>query len=118
MKPTEALDSISDWVVITRQMALQTLRSTGLIDQSAEELVPMEGAVQDAFSPISPPDGFRENLRENLLLAAQQRSSGLAIEYPTPFREGIILGISAGILAALVAALVLVLRSRMPNTAH
>ncbi|MGI5915577.1 MAG: hypothetical protein ACOX9A_03910 [Anaerolineae bacterium] len=116
-RPTRVLENSPEWVTATRRKALQMLRSVGLIPERPEALGQIEGAVQGAFSPIHPPAQFRESLRQNLMLAAQQRSSGLSIEYPTPVRESIILGVSAGVLAALVAVLVLVLRSRATASA-
>jgi hypothetical protein len=71
-----------------------------------------EGAVQGALRPVEPSPTFREGLRGNLSLAAQHKVSGLVVEYPKPFREGIILGLFTGLLAAAVAALLLVIRSR------
>lgn len=66
----------------------------------------------DAMYRVRPAASFRDALQENLVLAAQQRASGLEIEYPKAFREGMILGISAGLLAAVVATLVLLFRSK------
>jgi hypothetical protein len=85
-------------------------------DQAAETLsVPpqFEGAVQVALPKVEPSARFRENLRGNLALAAQHKMTGFVIEYPRPFREGIILAISAGLLAVVGGTILLViLRSR------
>jgi len=72
-----------------------------------------EGAVQGALRPVEPSASFRAGLRGNLTLAAQHKMSGLVVEYPKPFREGVILGLSTGLLAAVVTALVLIFRSRL-----
>jgi hypothetical protein len=75
-------------------------------------LGPVEDAVQVALHPVEPSADFRQSLHSNLAMAAQHRMAGLVIEYPHPFRESLILGISAGLLAATLAVLLLVLRSR------
>ena len=75
----------------------------------------LEGEMQLALTPVRPSPGFREGLRSNLTLAAQRRMSDLVIEYPKPYRQGIILGVSAGLLAATIAAVVLVFHSRMAS---
>ena len=77
-----------------------------------KELEELEGAVIHAFPPVEPSLRFREHLRSNLSVAAEGRVSGLIIEYPRPYREGIILGVSAGALLALVTGLILWWRSR------
>ena len=92
---------------------VQTLQEAGLWPRHQNTFNQLEGAVQEALSPVRPPANFRQGLRENLALAAKGKMSGLAIEYPKPFREGIILGISAGFLAAIITTLVIILRSRL-----
>lgn len=71
-----------------------------------------ESAVQGVLRPVEPSARFRESLRGNLALAVQHKAAGLVIEYPKPFREGIILGVSTGLLAAAIAAILLFFRLR------
>lgn len=92
---------------------VQALRRLARRENGLDSLGSLEGAVQVALPPVRPPARFRESLRENLALAAQRKMSGLVIEYPRPFREGMVLGISVGIAAATAAALVVLLRSRL-----
>ena len=91
------------------------LRVMGLLPYSPEGFEPLEGAVQGALPPVEPSNGFREGLRDNLAIAARRRISGLVVEYPSPFRQIIILGISAGLVAATIATLLLVRRTRPAN---
>jgi hypothetical protein len=72
----------------------------------------VEGAVRGALTPVKPPPGFRTHLQNNLELAARGRLSGLALEYPKPYREGILIGLSAGLLAILTAAIAIILHVR------
>ena len=69
--------------------------------------------MQGALRPVEPSASFREGLRGNLALAAQHKMAGLVVEYPKPFREGIVLGLSTGLLAAAIAVIVLLFRSRL-----
>ncbi len=87
----------------------------GVLPYSPEGLEPLEGAMQDVLPPVEPSDSFRQGLRDNLAIAAQRRISGLVVEYPNPFRQVIILGISAGLVAATIATLLLVRRTRPVN---
>jgi len=89
----------------------QQLQEAGLLPIS-EPLEPLEDVVQTALHPVGPSPSFRENLRSNLLIAAERKITGLVIEYPRPFREGIVLGLSMGLLATILATLALVFRSR------
>lgn len=73
----------------------------------------MQDAVEDALPSVHPSDRFRQNLRENLNLAAQRQVQGLMIEYPRPFREAVIIGISIALFATFTAALVFALRSHL-----
>jgi hypothetical protein len=73
----------------------------------------IEGAVRGALTPVKPPPGFRDNLHNNLQLAAKGRISGLALEHPKPYREGILIGLSAGLLAILTAIITIILRVRI-----
>jgi hypothetical protein len=82
---------------------------------SEREDIPLddvEGAVRGALTPVKPPPGFRAHLQDNLELAAKGRLSGLALEYPKPYREGILIGLSAGLLAILTAAIAIILHVR------
>jgi hypothetical protein len=79
-------------------------------------LKPLESAVQDALRPVEPSARFRESLRSNLSFAARRKITGLVIEHPRPFREGIVLGVSAGLLVATIATLVMVLRSHLAGS--
>jgi hypothetical protein len=72
-----------------------------------------ESAVRGVLRPVEPSASFRESLRGNLALAVQRKAAGLVIEYPKPFREGVILGVSTGLLAAAIAAVVLFFRLRL-----
>lgn len=78
----------------------------------------LENAVQSVLRPVEPSASFRESLRGNLALAMQHKASGLVIEYPKPFREGVLLGVSTGLLALAVAAIALLLRLRLCETKH
>jgi len=84
----------------------------GLLPPSIEAAEELEDRVQVVLKPVSPSPDFRAGLANNLQFAAQHKLAGLAVEYPRPFREGILLGVSAGLLAAAVTITVLVLRSR------
>lgn len=77
-----------------------------------ENLVDLEGAVQSTLAPVQPQSGFRENLRENLALAARGRAVGLAVDAERGVRKSLILGIIAGLLAVAIAALVVSSRYR------
>ncbi len=72
----------------------------------------IEGAVRGALTPVKPPPGFRAHLQNNLELAAKGRLSGLALEYPKPYREGILIGLSAGLLAIVSAIIAIILHVR------
>jgi len=78
----------------------------------------LEGQVQGALASVEPSPDFRDSLRQNLELAATHRSSGIAIEYPRPYRGGIALGISAGVAAAVIAAVALIVHARRPAGAE
>ncbi|MBC7235883.1 MAG: hypothetical protein H5T69_08575 [Chloroflexi bacterium] len=75
-----------------------------------EELDQLEGIVRGALSPVKPSPGFRASLHSNLDLAARSHIADLALEYPRPYRQGILLGLSAGLVAVLTAIVVLFLR--------
>ena len=98
-----------------RKRAGDRLRTMGFLPCSLEGIQPLEGAVQNALPPVEPSTGFRQALRDNLAIAAQRKMSGLVVEYPSPLRQVVILGISAGIVAATIATLVLVRRARPAN---
>jgi hypothetical protein len=93
-----------------RRRLFHNLRAWGVVRIDPEELDQLESAMGGAMHQVRPSTDFRSHLRDNLALAARQRVSGLAIEYPPPVRQGIILGLSAGLLAATVTALVFILR--------
>ncbi len=88
----------------------QRLELVGLLPPPDEEPEPLKSAVQVALQPIRTPSNFRQSLRNNLTIAAQHRMSGLVVEYPRPWRQGVMLGLSLGFLAATVAAFVLLFR--------
>lgn len=88
----------------------QRLEIAGLLPPSDEEAEPLKSAVQVALQPVQTPSDFRQSLRNNLTIAAQHRMSGLVIEYPRPWRQGIVLGLSLGILAVTITAFVLLFR--------
>ena len=93
--------------------AVDVLKGPRLWPKRPKTLDQLEGAVQVALPPVKPTADFRRNLRSDLALAAQSKVSGLVIEYPKPFREGIILGVAAGLFAAAVTAIVLLFHSRL-----
>ncbi|MFH1086559.1 MAG: hypothetical protein V1772_12465 [Chloroflexota bacterium] len=95
-----------------RKRFLRNLRALGVIRTRPEEFEGLEDAMLGTMSPVAPSSGFRSRLRDNLALAARQRSVGLAVEYPAPVRQGIILGLSAGVAAAMVALLLILWQSR------
>jgi len=97
---------------------LGRLRDSGSAskDPDSTDVLEIESAVWGALRPVAPSANFREALRNNLSFAAQGQRAGLSIEYPKPFREGILLGVSVGLLAATVATLVLVFRSRLSGS--
>lgn len=99
----------SRWAAIRREAA-QRLRGRGPLPR--EEWIDLEGAVQGTLQPVQPQSGFRENLRENLALAARGRSTGLAVAPPTEVRQSLYLGITAGLLAVAIAALLVFSRYR------
>jgi hypothetical protein len=100
-----------------RKRLLRALRALGVLRTPAQELEHVEDAMLEALPPIAPRDDFRNQLRDNLALAARQRVANLAIEYPSPVRQGILLGLSAG-LATAMFALFLVWRSRRSGAMH
>ena len=85
-------------------------------DLAPRQIDQIEGDVKSVLPRVAPPASFRKSLGDNLALAAQQQMAGLAIEYPRPFRQGIILGASAGVLVVALAVLTLVFRSRLSNS--
>lgn len=95
-----------------RRRLFQNLRALGVVRVRPEELEDLELAMEGALHQVHPTADFRTHLRQNLALAARQRVSDLAVEYPRPLRQGIILGVSAGLLAATVAAIVFIVRGR------
>lgn len=90
----------------------QRLEITGLLplSDSDEEPEPLKNAVQIALQPVETPSNFRKSLRNNLTIAAQHRMSGLVVEYPRPWRQGVVWGLSLGLLAATITAFVLLFR--------
>ncbi len=86
-------------------------RSTGPAGRR-EGMGDLEGAVQSTLAPVRPQSGFRENLRENLALAARGRATGLAVDAEPDVRQSLYLGITAGLLAVAIAALVVFSRYR------
>jgi len=76
------------------------------------DMEPIEGTVQNALHPVEPPRGFREALRDNLRVAAQQRQTGLRVEYPRPIRQVIWLTVSLGVVVATVTTVLLARRGQ------
>jgi hypothetical protein len=95
-----------------RRRLFHNLRALGVVRVEPEEIDHLESVMGGALHQVHPSSGFRSHLRDNLALAAQQRMAGLAIEYPRPLRQAVLLGVSAGLLAAIVTALVFILRGR------
>jgi len=73
---------------------------------------PIEGSVQSAFHPIELPRGFREALRDNLRVAAQQHKTGLRIEHSRPVRQLVWLTVSLGVVVATVTTVLLAHRGQ------
>lgn len=88
------------------------LRSIGVLPRLQSSYEPLEGVVQETLRPVEPSDDFRRSLRSELAFAAHQRGSGLVIERPRPFREGLILGIAFGFLGILATTLLVALWPR------
>lgn len=88
------------------------LRSVGLLPRLQSSHDPLEDVVQETLRPVEPSDDFRRSLRSELAFAAHQRGSGLVVERPRPFREGLILGIAFGFLGILATTLFVALRPR------
>jgi len=95
---------------------LERLRGASYTPKDSGSSEILESAVRSALRPVAPSANFREVLRNNLSFAAQGQRAGPTIEYPKPFREGILLGVSVGLLVATVATLVLVFRSRLSGS--
>jgi hypothetical protein len=97
---------IMGWEAVERSLQL-----LGLLAPPEQGFAPLEGVVEQAYRPVSPSDGFRSHLRQNLALAANQREGGLAVERPRPYREALLLSASAAVVAAGIAVAVALSRS-------
>jgi hypothetical protein len=80
--------------------------------QRPPDVEPIEGRVQSALQPVEMPRGFRETLRDNLRVAAQQHQTGLRVEYPRPIRQLVLLTVSLGIVVATVTTVLLARRNQ------
>jgi len=94
------------------------MREAGLLPRTRAPLEPLEDVVQETLRPVEPSETFRQSLRSDLAFAAHQRSAGLIIERPRPFRQGLILGIVFGFLAILGTTLLIAFwpRQRVTST--
>jgi len=82
------------------------------------ELEPLEDVVQGKLLRVEPSESFRQALRSELAFAAQQRDSGLVVERPRPFREGLMLGIVCGSIVILGTTLLVALWPRQHAGTH
>jgi len=99
-------------------MAAERLQVLLGVAEDPYEIDVIEDQVQGALPSVEPSADFRDSLRHNLELAAMHRTSGIALEYPRPYRGGIALGISAGVVAAVIAAVALIVHARRPARAE
>jgi len=56
---------------------------------------------------VEPPQGFRETLRENLRVAAQQHQTGMRVEHLAPVRQLVLLTVSLGVVVATITSVLL-----------
>ncbi|OGO05228.1 MAG: hypothetical protein A2Y73_08375 [Chloroflexi bacterium RBG_13_56_8] len=105
-------EPLTDWI----DRLTYRLHTGRILQKPDAVLEPLEDAMQAALPLVEPSDSFREGLRKNLSFAAQRKMAGLVIEYPKPFREGILIGVSVGIMVAAIATLVMVLRSHLTSS--
>ncbi|NLD44586.1 MAG: hypothetical protein GX657_13960 [Chloroflexi bacterium] len=75
---------------------------------------PLQRAVEEAFQPVAPSTGFRQQLRHNLSLAASSQGA-VAIEDTRPYRRALLWSVSAAVLAAGIATAVALTHSRWAN---
>jgi len=112
MRERFAIRNLGQWVAQKREELVQYLQIKGLLPAPTEDMTYLEGAMQKTLPRVRPPLSFRQSLRENLALAARRQVSGLVVEYPQPFRGGVLLGVSVGVFALLFTIMLLLLRAR------
>jgi len=88
------------------------LQETGVLPPSDPSYEPLEDVVQETLRPVEPSHVFRQSLQSELAYAAGRRGSGLIVERPRPFREGLILGAAFGFIAIMVTTLLVALWPR------
>jgi len=88
------------------------LQWIGLLPPSDLSYEPLEDVVQETLRPVEPSHVFRQSLQSELAYAAGRRGSGLIVERPRPFREGLILGAAFGFIAIMVTTLLVALWPR------
>lgn len=79
----------------------------------SKELIDVAANVQRALKPVTPPPAFRERLRDNLQMAAEQQRAQHAFGYARPRRGGAwawVLG--AALIGAFIGFVVIHLRMR------
>lgn len=108
---------IWEWVVRDWDRLYLLLEMSGLLGTPQPAPAPLEGAVGQALQPVTPSEGFRERLAQNLSLAAGQRGE-VIVEEHRPYRQAMVLSMSAAVLAAGIATAVAVTRSRSVAEEH
>ena len=88
------------------------LQEIGVLPRPHPSYEPLEDVVQETLRPVEPSHVFRQSLQSELAYAAGRRGSGLIVERPRPFREGLILGAAFGFIAIMVTTLLVALWPR------
>lgn len=112
-----ALERLTAWVWL-RAAVSEGLRLVGLAPQPEQVYRQVEDQFSSALPRVSAPPSFRRELATNLALVAQQKSAGLIISHPRPYRPGILIGVGVGALATAAAVLVLACKSRLERRAQ
>ena len=107
-----ALGALWQWIGHQWENVWLFLEALGLEEPADPAIDPLEGAMQSALQPVSPSDVFRQQLGENLSLAAQYREEGLSIEESGRARQAILLSASAAVLALSIGTAVAISISR------
>jgi len=106
------------WVLRNWDQVYLLLDVLDLVRDQRATVEPLELAFEDAFRPVSPSEGFREQLRDNLTLAARHRQQGPIVESRRPYREALLLAVSTTVVAATVAAAFALTRWHPHRTIH
>ncbi|HUT19421.1 MAG TPA: hypothetical protein VM366_09680 [Anaerolineae bacterium] len=102
---------LCQWLSRHRDALYLLLELSGLFGRAPAAPEPLEGAVEKALRPVAPSTDFRQQLRQNLSVAAA-RQGGVTVEDARPYRQALLLSVSAAVLAAGIATVVALTHSR------